>query len=1126
MNASARGRFDLSAKQRQLLDHLLAREFTETRAPERIERRRDDGAAPPLSFAQERLWFLDRLQAGNAAYNVPVSFRMAGVIDVAALERSLIELVRRHEALRTSFMVVDGRPVQVVAPRGEVALAVEELGGAAAAEREAEAQRRAAAEALRPFDLGRGPLLRARLLRLSPSDHVLLLTLHHIVADGWSMGVLVRELGALYGAFAAGRPSPLAELALQYADFAVWQRQWLQGAVLEGLLGYWRAQLAGAPLLLELPSDRPRPAVQSFRGAVQAVQLPAAVVAALKALGHGAGATLFMVLLAAFKVLLFRYSSQADVVVGTPIANRTRPELEGLIGFFVNTLVLRSRLHGTMSFRALLSQLRETTLGAYAHQDLPFERLVEELRPERHLSHNPLFQVMFVLQNMPGSGGTAADAAAAAAAPPPGPAQPGTAKFDLSLALAESADGIAGAFEYNTDLFDAATIARMAGHFRHLLDAIVAEPDLPIGRLALLSAAERRQILHDWNDTAAAPAAAATTVPELFAAQAALTPQATAVSWHGGSLSYGELNRRANRLAHLLRRRGVGPEVRVALYFASKVDLIVALMATLQAGGANLILDPETAPDDLARMAAGAKVVLTQAEFRDRFAGLIGIGILIEPRSDDHGDDTANVPVQPAHPAQLACVLHNADRKATLISHQALCDYCHDLQQRYGLGPDDRVMPFPFTGSKMSIGLTLASFIAGATVVICSDAKASPMRLYDTLAEQSVTVLSVPTTYWQLAACSWAAQASVLAPIPLKLVSVSGDRMPAAALDNWRKGPLGGARLVRHHSPGEALSGATCFDIPASLVPERIPIGRPLPNFKLYIIDAAGQVAPIGVAGEIYIGGTLARGYLDQPAATAESFVPDPFAAEPGARLYRTGHRARRLIDGNVEWLGYMAARYAGSGVAHGGAAAQDVEAALLQHPLIAAALVLRREQSAAPMQLVAYLVARHASALPLSTLTNFLGTRIPKYMMPSEFIWLDALPTRADGEIDYVALTAIYGTQRDSPQRFAAADGPVERVIADIWTYVLAVERVGANDNFFEIGGHSLLATLVTARLCDLFGVDFPLQQIFAHPVLSDLAAALINIDPGKIERTAEILLQVTKLSELEVEDIVANRL
>jgi acyl-coenzyme A synthetase/AMP-(fatty) acid ligase len=487
----------------------------------------------------------------------------------------------------------------------------------------------------------------------------------------------------------------------------------------------------------------------------------------------------------------------------------------------------------------------------------------------------------------------------------------------------------------------------------------------------------------------------------------------------------------------------------------------------------------------------------------------------------------ADGPAQPAHPAQLACVLYTAEqndnRKAVLVPHRALSEYCRDLQQRHCLDPSDRVMLFPFIGLDVSIGLVLASLISGATVVIWTNAKASPMRLYDALVEHGVTVLSVPATYWQLAAYDWARQVGTLGPIQLKLVSVSGDRMPAAVLESWRKGPLGSARLVRHHGLPEALNGATLFDIPASLVQERIPIGRPSKS-KLYILDAAGQVVPIGVAGELYIGGTLARGYLGQPAATAESFVPDPFAAEPGARLCRTGHLARRLVDGNVEWLGYIQTRCAGSGATHGGPAAEDIESALLQHPLVAAALVLRHGTT--PMTLVAYLVAGHASALPLATLTNFLSTRIPKYLVPSKFIWLDELPTGANGEIDYTALTPIDGMLLDSSEGFAAAQGPVERVVADIWADALEVEQVRVNDNFFEIGGHSLLATLVMARIRDLFWVDFPLQQIFEHPVLSDLAAALISTNPGKIERTAEILLRVTKLSELEVEDIVANRL
>ncbi|HEU4884734.1 MAG TPA: amino acid adenylation domain-containing protein, partial [Longimicrobium sp.] len=1069
--------------------------------------------ALPLSFAQERLWFLDRLDPESATYNIPAALRLAGALDQVALERSLGEIVRRHEALRTVFAEVDGSPVQVIAPYRGFALPVEDLSGLSEVDREEAVGRRAGEEASHPFDLSAGPLFRASLLRLGEEDHVLLLSMHHVVSDGWSMGVLFRELSALYEAYREGRESPLPELPVQYADYAVWQREQLAGEVLDRQLSYWKERLAGAPELLELPTDYPRPAVQTYRGASVPVELSPELLERLQRLGRGEGATLYMTLLGAFQVLLSKYSRSEDVVVGSPIAGRTRGEVEELIGFFVNTLVLRTDLSGDPRFREVLGRVRAVTLGAYEHQEVPFEKLVAELQPERSLSHSPLFQVMFTLQDAGGPGGGLAGLKVGGV----GEAME-VAKFDLSLALAATPRGLRGALNYSTDLFDRGTIERMLGHLERVLEQVAADADVRLSRLELLGEAERALVVEEWNRTAA-EYPADRCVHELFEAQAARTPEAVAVSGDDGSLTYRALNERANRLAHHLRALGIRPGARVAILVPRSIELVVAELGILKAGAAYVPIDPSFPAERIAFMVAdsGARLVLGRAgDALPELAGVERVDVDVLPEGASHD------PRVPLHSGAPAYVMYTSgstgEPKGVVVPHRAVGRLV--INNGYAdFGADDRVAFAAnpaFDASTMEVWAPLLN--GGRIVVIPQDVLLEPRRFADALNRHGVDVL------WMTVGLFNQYAEELKDELPrLRYLIVGGD-----ALD-----PRTIARVLRSNPPRHLLNGygpteTTTFAITHEIVDvaegaRAIPLGRPISNTQVYILDGAGQPVPIGVAGEMYIGGAgVALGYLNRPELTAGRFVKNPFA---GGRMYRTGDLGRWLPDGTIEFLGRndFQVKVRGYRIELG-----EIEARLAEHPAVREAVVLAREDVPGDRRLVAYYVGAEGVEAELRA---HLGERLPEYMVPAAFVALDALPLTANGKLDRRALPAPEG---DAYARgsYEAPLGEIETALAEIWTEVLGVDRVGRRDHFFELGGHSLLAIKLIGRMRQA-GLYMDVRALFTTPVLAELALAVggtsteIEVPANGITEgcafIAPRMLPLADLTQEEIDRIVA---
>jgi amino acid adenylation domain-containing protein len=1043
-----------------------------------------------LSFAQQRLWFFDQLEPGLSAYNIPAAVRLKGPLNLAALERSLNEIVKRHESLRTTFGKVDGRPTQVIAPTLTIHLPVVDLRKLPASKRETEVRRLVTAEAQRPFDLSQGPLLRGTVLRLGDEEHVGLLTMHHIVSDGWSTGILVREVAMLYVAFCAGGSSPLPELPIQYADFAHWQRQWLQGEVLETQIAYWKEQLAGAPALIDLPTDHPRPAVQTFWGAHQSLVLPKHLQEGFKALSRQEGVTLFMTLLAAFKVLLYRYTSQDDLIVGTPIANRNRLETEGLIGFFVNALVLRTDVSGNPSFQELLRRVREVCLGAYGHQDLPFDRLVEELHVKRDLSRNPLFQVMFVMHNAPLR---TVELPGLTLSPVEGDSE--TAHFDLTLQIMDTEQGLTAAFVYNADLFEAGTIARMLGNFGTLLEAMVADPEQRLSDLPLLTETERQQLLVEWNSTKT-DCSRDVCIHQLFEAQVERTSDAIAVVFEAEQLTYGELNRRANQLAHHLRALGVGPEVLVAICLERSLEMIIGLLGILKAGGAYVPLDPAYPRERLSFILkdAQAPVLLTQerlvAGLPEHDAKVICLDSGWETIARESGENPNNSTL----PENLAYVIYTSGStgqpKGVLVSHGSIADHCRNAQSCYELDSRDVVLQFASLSFDVSLEEILPTLIVGARLVIMGTNVWHPAEFHRKISEYGLTVLNLPTAYWQELAREWAGVPELVPNIQPRLFIVGGDTMLPDVLQLWQRTPVSSVRLLNAYGPTETTITATTFEIPPrpdrNTTGQRVPIGRPLANRAIYILDQHGNPVPIGVHGDLHIGGVgLARGYLNRPELTAEKFIPDPFRAEPGTRMYKTGDLARYRPDGNIEFLGRAdhQVKIRGFRIELG-----EIEVVLGQHPAVREAAVMAREDAPGEKRLVAYVVADSTA----DELRRFLKDKLPEYMVPAVVVLLEALPATPNGKIDRWALPAPDRSRPELEKAFVAPRDDLELQLAHIWEEVLGVRPVGVRDNFFELGGHSLLAVRLFALIEKRLGKKLPLTAVFQGATVEHLAGVL----------------------------------
>lgn len=1088
---------------------------TGTEAPARTIPTIPRDGAPPLSFAQQRLWFLDQLDPGSPLYNNPAAIRLTGELDSAAFERSLNLIIARHEVLRAVFTEEGGKPVQTILPESRLRVRLIDISGAS--DSEAEARRLAGEEAVRSFDLTTGPLLRVTLLRIGDQDHIALLTMHHIVSDGWSMAALVRELTEAYSALIDGRAPDLPELPIQYADFAHWQQEWLRGDELARQLDYWKRRIGDPSVVLELPTDRPRPAMQTFRGQTQWTQLPGKLSRDLEALARREDATLFMALLAAFQTLMHRYTGQEEIRVGSPVAGRRWAETETLIGCFINPLVMCAEFstpgEDDLRFCDLLRRTREAALEAYAHQDLPFEALVEALQPERNLSHSPLFQVMLVLQNTPVESLKLPGLTGREVKP-----DRGTEKFDITLFVEEDPQGLRLGWSYNTDLFDAATITRMAAHFQTLLEGVVADPEARISRLPLLTDDERRLALETWNDTATGEAQAEC-VHRLVEAQAARAPDEIAVVCGERSLTHAELNRRANQLAHHLKGIGVEPEVVVGALFDRSIEMVVALLGVLKAGGVWLPLDPDSPVERLNFMLedAGARVLLTQANSTG--SGSDPVRAVETPdlhtlRLDADWEQIAREPETDLELAagadHLAYVIYTSGStgkpKGVMVEHGRLANHCRDMRRHYRLTPADRVLQFASLSFDPSLEQILTALMAGARLVLREGDARPAADFHRMVAEQELSVVNIPPAYWHSWA-QWAAEVGQEAgPTPhLRLVIVGGDAMSPETLSLWRGFQMNGARLLNAYGPTETTITATTFEVTQEVETvglKPLPIGRPLANRKAYLLDANQQPVPIGVAGELYLGGAgLARGYLNQPELTAERFVELEIA---GGRVYRTGDLARYLPDGCIEFLGRRdhQVKIRGFRVELG-----EIEAALSRVPGVrAAAAQARTSPGDGNKRLVAFIAPDSTGEFDAAEARAFLKSQLPDYMTPSLFITLDELPMTPGGKIDRRALDLM----RVAPprvERYVAPRNSIEEEIAGVWGAALGLERVGVTDNFFELGGHSLLATQVIARVRDAFSTELPLRALFEAPTVEGMALLITQrqaeaVDSATLER------------------------
>jgi amino acid adenylation domain-containing protein len=1043
----------------------------------------------PCSFSQIREWILDRLEPGTPAYNVPMPLRVEGPLDVPVLVASVQELVRRHESLRTTFESGPEEPLQVVVPHLDLPVGMADLSALPEPRREAELQRLLYEDLDLGFDLAAGPLLRARLIRLGAEDHAGLFTIHHSVSDGWSIGVFLRDLGAIYEAFSQGRPSPLPELPLQYPDFAVWQRQRLQGSVLDEQVGYWRQRLAGAPPVLELPADRPRPPVRSSQGAERPAALPGPLVEAMRGLAVRQGGSLFMVLLAGWQTLLARLSGEDDVCVGTFSGNRPRVELEGLIGFFVNTLVLRTELSGDLSFRQLLGKVAEVTLGAYAHQELPFEKLLELLDVPRDPARTPLFQTMLVLQNFPRQG---IELSRITLKPLPFAAH--RANFDVTLWLSESPEGLTGHVDYSTDLFEESTVLRLLAQLRTLLAAAVADPGRDLRELPLLTPEEREEIVSNWSQAEPEPAGAAL-LHKLFEEQAARTPEAVAVETIDGGvrLTYAELDGRANHLARHLQGLGVGPDVRVGLAVERTPEMLVGMLGILKAGGAYVPLDPAYPQDrrDFMLADSGAHVLLTEDLLSQPWPSLQSLPSL------------ASSPIQAAY---LIYTSGSTGRpKGVVVPHRSIAAYTRTARAYYEIAPADLVLQFGSISFDTSAEEIWPALAAGATLVLRSaEMSLSIERFLEELGRRGITVLNLQTAFWHEVVAGLAAGLEL--PPTVRLVIIGGEAALPERLAQWRARVGSRVRLINTYGPTEATIVATHRDLtPPDNDPE-VPIGRPIPGARVHLVDPRSEPVPPIVPGELLIGGAgVARGDLGRPDLTAERFVPDPWSGIPGARLYRTGDLAAFRPGGELLFRGRAdrQVKVRGYRIEPG-----EIEAALRRHPALHDAVAGVRG-TGDDKRLIAWVVPRDGMEAPAAPeLRAFLREHIPEPLVPSLFVPLAALPVTPSGKLDRRALPEPAAARPELPGYEEPATA-LERTIAGIFRDLLRVDRVGLHDNFFDLGGHSLLVVRAHQKLGEELQREIPVVDLFRFPTVALLARHLGGDAAPTFERVQSLAEQ-----------------
>jgi amino acid adenylation domain-containing protein len=1073
---------------------------------------RERAATCPISFAQQRLWLLDQLEPGAPAYNLPTAMRLTGLLNVPALEQSLSEVVRRHEALRTIFPAVEGGPVQVISPAQPLALTVVDLSQLAEAERENQARYIATEEARRPFDLAKGPLLRTALLRLAEQQQILLITMHHIISDGWSMGVLFRELGAIYEAYCGGRPSPLAELPIQYADYAVWQREWLQGEVLEKHLSYWKRQLAAAPALLELPTDRPRPAVQTFRGGRETVALSRELSEALERLGRREGASLFMVLLAAFQLLLNRYTGQDDIVVGTPITSRHRVELEGLIGFFVNTLVLRTDLSGNPSFRELLGRVREVALGAYAHQDVPFEKLVEELQPERSLSHTPLFQVFLNLANtgqapihLPGVTVETLSSSEA------------QSKFDLTLYVREEEGGMRFNLVYNADLFGPERKAELLQQFQSLLAQAVANPGARVGGFSLVTPRARallpdpRQPLQsDWHGP----------VQSQFSRQAERVPQRLAVEDGLGAWTYRELEARSNQLAHYLLASGIHSQDVVAIYGHRSAPLVWALLGILKAGAAFLILDPAypatrlidclraARPQGWLQLEAAGPLSAALQEYVDTLNCRCRLHLPSRAGVAERGPLQAYSPKSPqveVGPDDLAYFAFTSgstgEPKGIVGTHRPLSHFFRWHVHTFGLTESDRFSMLSGLSHDPLLRDVFTPLCLGSTLCIPgADELETPGRLADWMQEQQVSVAHLTPAMGQLLAGATPLIATRKI-CSLRYAFFGGDVLTRQDVRQLRA-LAPSVRCVNFYGATETPQAVGYFPVPACEEPEGgkqeaqavategVPVGSGVEGVQLLILNEAQQLTGIGEVGVIHVRSPyLAKGYLGDEALERQQFINNPYTTGSSDRLYKTGDLARYLPDGEVQYIGRADTQVK---IRSFRIELGEIEAVLRQHPSVQESVVIARGDVPGDKRLVAYFIINQQAAPSITALRQFVQERLPQYMVPATFVLLDALPLTPNGKVDRRALPASDQVSLEQGRAFVGPRDTLELQLTQIWQQVLGLPSIGIRDNFFELGGHSLLAVRLLVQIQKAFDKKLPLATLFQAPSVEQLAHTL----------------------------------
>ncbi len=1035
----------------------------------------------PLSFAQQRLWFLDQLSPDSPFYNIPAAVRIHGEINTEALEKALQEIIRRHEALRTVFVNRDGQPVQVILNEWEFRLPIIDLRGETNPK---ETVRRLLNEdAMKPFKLDQWPLFRCQLVRLGEREHIFMFTMHHIISDGWSTNVFMREMGVLYEAFVKGLPSPLPELRIQYADYAAWQRSWLKDEILQKQLDYWKSKIGINPPVLNLPFDRPRPAVQTFNGDVVQGTLPKDLSERLNTLARQKNVTPFMLLLAAFQTLLHHYSNQDEILVGTPIANRTQSATEDLIGFFVNTLVLRADFNLVESFEALLRQVRENTLGAYAHQDLPFEQLVEVLQPERNMSHSPIFQVMFVLQNTPPGGESLSFPSIRLEVVE---AEERAAKFDLTLVMMEGPQGYLFEFEYNTDLFDKSTIERMAGHFTTLLQHVVEQPQQSLKRIELIGPEEKQRLLYDWNRTAE-PLPEPAVIQRLFEERVRQTPQATALEYKDRHYTFAELNAEANRLASFLRQKGVGAENAVAISVERSPEMVIGLLGILKAGGVYLPIDPSYPEERIAYILqdSGVNIVLTQERLLPLFADY-SVEIFTFEALGDVLPEAADRNLPPVNVAEhLAYMIYTSGStgkpKGTMLSHRGLVNLTLEQIKDFDLTPERRVLQFASFSFDASVSEIFTTLVSGATLVLVD--REEILDIVTTLNRYHITTVTLPPSV-----------SSIIDPeqVPeLQTLVSAGEACSVALARKWYRK----VRLLNAYGPTENTVCATRYFVTEEPQGSTVPIGKPIGNVKIYVLNSEMIPLPVGVPGELYIGGlSLARGYLHRPDLTAERFVPNPFATEPGERLYKTGDLVRWLPDGNLEFLGRIdfQVKLRGFRIELG-----EIENVLQNHPHIENAAVIVREDNPGQKYLAAYCVVKKGAQLTGEEIKEFAAQYLTDYMVPQAIVLLDELPLTPNGKVDRRALPKP-DLQSAGQQTFVEAQTDVQKALVQIWKDLLKTERIGIKDNFFEIGGHSLLATQLVSRIRKEFDAEVPLADFFSNPTVIGLEQAIIRHKSG----------------------------